>query len=77
MAKMNSGFQQLLHGDGGHRFFLLGFSSTPLSPVVDPRKPDTQDRSGSVRFLKTLYYTNLYNDGKLKKSSPSEKIGSE
>jgi hypothetical protein len=67
VAKMNSGFQQLLHGDGGHRFFLLGFSSTSLFPAVDPRKQDTQDRSGSVCFLIIFYYTNLLDNRKLEK----------
>jgi hypothetical protein len=64
---MNSGFQQLLHGDGGHRFFLLGFSSTSLFPAVDPRKQDTQDRSGSVCFLIILHYINIFHGRKLKK----------
>jgi hypothetical protein len=71
---MNSGFQQLLHGDGGHRFSLLGFSSTSLSQAVDPKRQDTQGRSGSVCFLKTIYYINLFRGRKLKKRFSSEKI---
>jgi hypothetical protein len=63
---MNSGFQQLLHGDGRHKFFLPGFSSTSLFPALDPKKMDTQDRSGSVCFL-NLNYTNPLDDRKNKK----------
>jgi hypothetical protein len=66
VAKMNSSFQQLLHGDGGHKIFLLGFSSTSLFPAFDPKKLDTRDRSGSVCFL-NLNYTNPINDRNQKK----------
>jgi hypothetical protein len=43
------------------------FPPLPFLPTVDPNRPDTPRRRGSVRFLTTLNYTKLFPDRKLKK----------